>query len=600
MGQSEHILQSYVFKYKPYLIGSAILNLGYSLFTLVSIPLLIPFFHLLFDSPRDTSIKTSQIEVYLFDVFQNVIEEFGQEGALIRVCILFVLAIILRNAFRYFSLYVMAAVRNGIVSDLRVSLFGKIFRLPISYFNDEKKGDIISKSISDVTEVEWSILNFIEVIFRSPILLLGSLSIMLFISPFMTIIVLILVIITVVIIYLIGRPIKTISKNTQIELGLITSKIEEGVSSVRIVKSYNAESAMIHSFNQHISKFKDLMIRAFRLKDLGAPISESLGMAIVGTIMGIGATQVFDQKMSPEAFFAFIFAFYQVIEPAKALSRGYFNVRKGIAAAERINEILNISEVNDEGPNSMELLEPVQKINFENVIFHYEKDNEAVLNDISFVIEQGQKVALVGASGSGKTTIINILNRFYSPDSGMVKINGENIERYTTSSIRNKIGLVSQESVLFNDTVRNNLTFGKAGFSDNQLYHALKSAFALDFVKDLPNKINEVIGDNGMKLSGGQKQRLNIARAILHDPEILIFDEATSALDSASEKIVQKSIDELTKGRTSLVIAHRLSTIINSDLIILLEKGRIVGHGTHNKLLNENKLYQKLVEYQFL
>jgi len=209
-------------------------------------------------------------------------------------------------------------------------------------------------------------------------------------------------------------------------------------------------------------------------------------------------------------------------------------------------------------------------------------------------------VALVGASGSGKTTIINILNRFYSPDSGMVKINGENIERYTTSSIRNKIGLVSQESVLFNDTVRNNLTFGKAGFSDNQLYHALKSAFALDFVKDLPNKINEVIGDNGMKLSGGQKQRLNIARAILHDPEILIFDEATSALDSASEKIVQKSIDELTKGRTSLVIAHRLSTIINSDLIILLEKGRIVGHGTHNKLLNENKLYQKLVEYQFL
>ena len=600
MAHKEHTWQSYVIKYKSYLIGSALLNLGYSIFTLVSIPLIIPFFQLLFDTSPNNRENNSDLESYLFDQFQDVILLYGKEGALIRVCSLFVLAILLRNLFRYFSLFVMAPVRNGIVCDLREALYSKIYRLPISYFTDEKKGDIISKSISDVTEVEWSILNFIEVIFRSPILLIGSLSIMLFISPYMTSIVFLLVVLTILVIYFLGRPMKGISKRAQAELGQITSKIEEGVNSVRIVKSYNAESEMLSSFKKNLIHFKSLMIKAFRIKDLGAPISESLGMTIVGLLMIIGASQVFDQQMSPEAFFAFIFAFYQVIEPAKALSNGYFNVKKGIGAVERINHILESPDSEVDIENAVAINEPIEGISFNNVSFQYSSDKDNVLENITFKVQKGQKVAIVGASGSGKTTIINLLNRFYYPDQGDISINGKNINHYTLQSIRSKIGLVTQESILFNDTVRNNLSFGKTDFSDRNIEDALRSAYAFEFVNELPNRLDEIIGDNGMKLSGGQQQRLNIARAILHNPEVLIFDEATSSLDSASEKVVQKSIDKLTKERTSIIIAHRLSTIINSDLIILLDKGKIVGQGSHNKLLNENKLYQKLVEYQFL
>jgi subfamily B ATP-binding cassette protein MsbA len=600
MGNNNKKWYSYLSKYKGALIGSGLLNLGYSIFTLISIPLIIPFFQLLFENNSGITSSSSSLEIFIHRIFEALILQNGKEHALFVVCILFVLAIVVRNIFRYFSLYVMAPVRNGIVADLRVELFSKIFSLPITYFSEEKKGDLISKSIADVTEVEWSILNFIESIFRSPLLMLGALGIMIAISPIMTLVVMSLVICTILILRLVGKPIKNVSKTAQVALGNITSSIEEGITGVKVIKSYNAEASFKSSFAEKIDKFKTAMISAFRIRDLGAPISETLGMSIVGILMFIGAKQVFDNSLAPESFFAFLFAFYQVIEPAKTLSNGYFNIQKGMAAVDRINDVLNIKDDIKDHDEVLKLSSFTNEIEFKDVSFSYANAKEVAIDHVSFTIKKGSKVALVGPSGSGKTTIINLLSRFYSPTHGSILLDNKSIDKYDLTSLRSKIGLVTQDSILFNDTVKNNLSLGKKIYTDQDIQAALSFSYASEFVDQLDNGINEMIGDNGIKLSGGQKQRLNIARAILHKPEILIFDEATSALDTNSEKMVQKSIDEVSTGKTSIVIAHRISTIMNSDLIILLDKGKVNGIGNHTKLLNENKLYQELVKNQFI
>ncbi len=590
---------SYIYKYKTPIFFSALFNVGYSIFTLVSIPLIIPFFQLLFGKSSSITDSSSKLEVLMHNFFGGLIESEGQEGALLKVCIAFVIVIFIRNIFRYLSLYVMAPVRNGIVADLREKIHNKIFNLPISYFSEERKGDLLSKSISDVQEVEWSILNVIEAIFRSPILLIGSLGFMIYLSPWMTTMVIVLIVFTVIVLGFTGKNLRAISRNAQEGLGRLTSIIEESINGVKIIKSYNAEKEHSSRFGKENLAYKKEVIKAFRVKDLASPLSESLGMAIVGILMYFGAKEVFDSQLSPESFFAFLLAFYQAIEPAKALSNSYFNIQKGMAAVDRIQHVLDTeNDIQDPASNS-NWDQFTDSIEFINVDFAYKGSESLSLDKVSFKINKGEKVAIIGPSGSGKTTIANLLCRFFNVTNGTINIDGFAIEEIPMADLRGQIGLVTQDAILFNESILFNLTLGKADITTDKVISALKSANALEFIEPLHNGINHVVGDNGIRLSGGQKQRLSIARAILHDAQILIFDEATSALDTASERIVQSAIDELTKGRTSLIIAHRLSTIINADKIILLEAGKILEIGTHNSLIKHNKLYQSLIKNQF-
>lgn len=591
---------SYIYKYKTPVFLSAICNVGYSIFTLVSIPLIIPFFQLLFGRQSVISEDSSKLEIWMHQFFSGLIARDGSEGALLKVCLAFVLVILIRNIFRYLSLYVMAPVRNGIVGDLRGQLHAKIFDLPISYFSEERKGDLISKSIADVQEVEWSILNVIEAVFRSPILLIGSLSLMIYISPWMTAMVILLIIMTVMILSLTSKNLKRISHRAQSSLGKLTAILEESINGVKIIKSYNAEKNHNERFSTENESYKKSVIRAFRIKDLASPLSESLGMAIVGILMFLGAKEVFNSNMSPESFFAFLFAFYQVIEPAKALSNSYFNIQKGMAAVDRIKVVLQTDNDIFDSNSSPNWVKFDKDITFENVSFKYPNSLDFALENVNFSILKGEKTALIGASGSGKTTIAQLLSRFYNITSGSINIDGLDIKTISLQKLRNQFGLVTQDAILFNESIRFNLTLGKDQISENLIYAALQSANAMEFIIPMDKGIDTFIGDNGIKLSGGQKQRLSIARAILHDAQILIFDEATSALDNTSERIVQQAIDELSKNRTSLIIAHRLSTIVNADKIILLEKGKVKNIGTHNQLLANDTLYQSLIQTQFV
>lgn len=592
---------SYIYKYRTPISFSAIFNVFYSLLTLVSIPLIIPFFQLLFEREATQKDNESWVETYIYNFYETVIGGSGREQALLIVCVLFVVVILLRNVFRYLSLWVMAPVRNGIIADIRTQLHSKIFRLPTSYFSEERKGDLMSKSIADVQEVEWSILQVIETVFRSPILLVGALGIMIAINAKLTLMVLVLVAVTVLILGLTGKRLRAVSRKIQSSLGKLTSIIEESISGVRIIKTYNAESAHDDRFTKENNSYKKSMIKAFRLKDLSAPLSETLGMTIVGFLMYLGAKEVFEDQLSPESFFAFLFAFYQVIEPSKALSNAYFNIQKGMAAVDRIEGVLSFKEIVYDQNRLIQSWGGLQKqIKIDSLNFTYLGADVKALQNISLEINKGEKVAFVGPSGSGKSTLANIICRLYQSDQGSISIDDYPIQDIPLLQYRNHIGLVSQDPVLFNEDIRFNITLGKSGYDDKQIIEALTVANAWSFVEDLPNKISTKIGDSGMKLSGGQKQRLSIARAVLHKPDILVFDEATSALDTESEKIVQQSIDKLTKDRTSIIIAHRLSTIFNADKIVVFDKGKIVGIGDHDSLSQSNSLYKTLIKDQYI
>ncbi len=587
----------YIKKYSTPIFFSSLSNIFYAAFTLFSIPLIIPFFQLLFSTPQDTA--SNKFEAFMQSNFQWLLDQYGQSKALIIVCIAFVTTIAIRNIFKYLSLYIMAPVRNGIVADLRLSIYQKIFDLPIGYFSEEKKGNLISKSVADVQEVEWSILNVIEAVFRSPILLIGALALMIFINAQLTLIVFGLVLCIILILQFSSKKLRSSSRAAQSKLGILTSMIEEAINGVRVIKSFNAEKESTKRFNTENTNYKQAITRTLRIKDISSPLSETLGMSIVGILMYLGTQHVFESKMSPESFFAFIFAFYQVIEPAKALSNSYFNIQKGMAAVDRINEILQIKiDVKDPiNPLDWDLFQ--KQITISNVSFKYPNSNDTVLKDLSLTINKGDKIALVGPSGSGKTSIANLLCRFYLPTTGQLLIDGINLNMISNKDLRQNIALVTQESILFNDTVQFNLTLGKSHYTNTQIEDALRIANAWDFVSTMDQGILTVIGDNGMKLSGGQKQRLSIARAILSGARILIFDEATSSLDSNSEKLVQDAIDKLSKDKTLIVIAHRLSTIVNSDKIVLINQGRVQAQGRHDQLLLQNELYQEMVKNQF-
>lgn len=602
-------LLAFVKNYKLLVALSILSNILMALFTVVTIPAIIPFLQILFDRAPEMK-RTNIIPPLLFDPeglstyltyhFGRLMEQSGKEQTLLLVCLAIVLLFFLKNVFRYFSLFFMAPVRNGIVRDLRAHLFRKVIYLPLGYFSEKRKGDILSRVSADVQEVEWSILNVLEAIFREPLVIAGGLTFMLYVSPGLTFFVFILLLFTAFIIGGIGRTLKKNSAQVQKRLGMLIVTLEEALGGLRIIKGFNAENYQEHKFSEDNNYYRQLLTRLLRRRDLSSPLSEFLGITVVSVLLWYGARQVFSGELVAETFFAFLFAFYNVLEPAKKFSTAYYNIQKGIAAIQRVETILDAESDITEIPQPVSLTGFRSAIEYQEVSFKYPNSEEWVINRVSFSVPKGKIFALVGGSGAGKTTLTDLLPRFYDVSEGQIAIDGTDIRNLRLKELRGLLGIVSQEAILFNDTIYNNITFGLQGVSEKEVIEAAKIANAHEFITATPNGYQTITGDRGTRLSGGQRQRITIARAVLRNPPILILDEATSALDSESERLVQDALTKLMANRTALIIAHRLSTIQHADEIIVMDKGRIVERGTHQQLMQQNGHYQRLVALQAL
>ncbi len=599
-------LFQYIRRYANYAWLNVMCNILMVFFSLISIPMLIPFLDVLLkqtsSAPPSLPIPAYTIN-YLKDYFYYQLYElkirFGDERALIYVCVALAMSFFFKNLFRYLAVYFITPLRTGVVRDLRQKLFEKSVRLPLSYFSEERKGDLMSRVMNDVGEVEWSILNVLEAIVREPLGIIGALTIMIILSPHLTLFVLVLMLVTGVIIGGIGRVLKRESRLSQEKLGNIVSVLEEGLSGMRVIKGFNAEKYQINKFSTENNAYRRVMNSAIRRRDLSSPLTEFLGISIVCVLVWYGFKQVQSGELTPSKFIAFLYAFFTVIDPAKSLSQAYYNIQKGAAALERINYMLDADENITDAPDAVEKKSFNTAIEFKNVSFNYMNEPEKkVLKHINLTIPKGKIIALVGASGSGKSTLADLVPRFYDTVEGEILIDGINIKKIKLHDLRALLGIVTQEALLFNDTVSNNIIFGKENFNPNDIHRAAEAAQAYDFIGLMPEKFDTNIGDRGTKLSGGQRQRLTIARALLRNPDILILDEATSALDSESEQLVQIALNTLMRGRTALVIAHRLATIKEADLIIVLKDGEIIERGTHDSLVQLGGEYSKLVLMQ--
>jgi ABC-type multidrug transport system fused ATPase/permease subunit len=599
-------LLQYFRPYRTLLLLALLSNLLMSLFMIVSIPVLQPFLNILFGgggigkaAPASGATSSfAKIEGRIDGYFEQLIAAQGRENALLIVCVFLVLVFFGKNLFRYLSMYFLAPVRNGIVRDLRQRLVEKMLRLPLSYFTESRKGDLMSRITADVQEIEWSIVGMVESVAREPIVMLGSLAFMVYVSPGLLFFVLGLMLFAGLIIGRLGRTLKKQSAEAQGRLGSVGSLLEETLGGLRIIKGFNAEKWQSERFFTENRAYARNMTVLFRRRDLASPLSEFLGIAAVSVLLWFGAKQVFAGQMSAATFITFLYAFYNIIEPAKNLSGAFYNIRKGMGALERVEAVLDADEPIRDAPNAREIHHFQDKIEFKNLYFSYQNAERAALDGVSFTLERGKVLALVGASGAGKSTIADLLPRFYDPTGGQVLLDGQDIRDLRLRDLRQLMGIVSQEAILFNDSVRNNITFGLEAYTEEDLIAAAKAANAHEFISQLPQGYDNNIGDRGGKLSGGQRQRLTIARALLKNPPILILDEATSALDSESEKLVQEALDTLLKNRTALVIAHRLSTVQHADEILVLDQGRIVERGTHATLIEKGGIYQKLVALQ--
>jgi subfamily B ATP-binding cassette protein MsbA len=530
-------------------------------------------------------------------VFSKVIIVYGKEDALVFLCILVVVAFLLKNLSRYFALYFTAPIRNGMVKDIRQAIYNKILKLPLSYFTNKKKGDIISRMSVDMTEIDYSILSFIEVVFRDPLSIILYIASLLYISPQLTLIVFIILPLTGLVIGRIGKSLRETSSAGQIAMGNIISLFEESLSGLRIIKAFNAESFSSKKFLEENDHYKRLMTTVSQKRDLSAPLTEFLSIMVLALIIWYGGKLVLGSNamLSPENFIFYCVVFSQIIPPAKSFSTAYFNIQKGMASFKRILKILDAEVKIMEHDKAIEINRFNDKIEFKNVSFCYDK--EYVLKNINLTIAKGKTIALVGRSGAGKSSLADLLPRFYEPAEGEIFIDGVSIKEYKLDSLRKMMGIVTQESILFNDSISNNIAFGR-NVSENEIKNAAVTANADEFIRQFDKNYDYVIGNRGEKLSGGQRQRINIARAVLNNPSILILDEATSSLDTESEKYVQDAVQKLMKNRTTLVIAHRLSTIQNADEIIVIEKGEILERGSHSKLINKNGIYKKLYDLQ--
>ena len=589
-------------------IGSAFLNVFFNIlsvfFSVFSLAMLIPVLDVLFNNDFQKlvaekpkagfSIDTLKDQFYFF--LAEIIQENGKEEALIIICGALILMTTLKNLFKYLAMFFIANIRNNVVRDIRNQLYAKVLALPLSYFSEERKGNVISKMTADVQEVEWSIMTSLEAVFREPIAIVVFLGALIYTSPQLSIFILVLLPIAGLLIGQIGKSLKKTSVQSQSKLGDLLSTIEETLTGLRIIKAFNAEETSRKRFVGQNQSYANLMIRMYRKRDLASPLSEWMGVVAVSVVLLFGGRLVFEGDLSASSFIGFLALFSQLIIPAKALSSASYHVQRGSASMDRINEILSADNRIIEVAKPVDIQNFSKGVSYKNVSFKYQ--NDPVLKDLSLDIKKGETVALVGPSGSGKSTIADLLPRFYDVQEGAIEIDGINIKEMGVQSLRSILGIVTQQSILFNDTIANNIDFGEGSHTEEEIIRAAKIANAHEFIKQLENGYATNIGDGGGKLSGGQRQRISIARAILKNPPILILDEATSALDTQSEKLVQEALENLMKNRTSLVIAHRLSTIQNADKIVVIEAGKIKEVGTHNELIRQGALYKKLYDLQ--
>lgn len=601
-----HQLLPFIKKFKKHVIFNVFFNLLYALFSALAFVSLIPMLKVLFDK---TAVITKapvwkgifKIKDYGEQLLNYKISSFIQGGnpqlALIIAIALVISTFLLKNLFGYFGSQHMMYLKNGVLTDLRKTMFNKIINLPVSFYSKRQKGDVMARILGDINEVQNSFFILLELIIREPATIVFSLIIMFTISWQLSIFVLGFIPIAGFLISRIGKSLKKNSLKQQQESGRLISTVEESLTGLKIVKGYNAESIFGNKFFTSADTILKLSNKIGLKNNLAGPVSEVLGIATIAILLWYGGKLVLvDKIIEGETFIAFMGLAYAILTPAKAISKASYRVKNGLAAADRVFEILHEEDQMPDLPNAKEVKTFNDKISIENISFKY--DENYVLKNFSVEVPKGKTVALVGQSGSGKSTIANLVTRFYDVNEGEIFIDGNNIKNVTKKSLRHQMGLVTQDSILFNDTIKNNILLGKPDATEDEIIEALKIANAWEFVSQLPNGIETNVGDAGNNFSGGQKQRLSIARAVLKNPPIMILDEATSALDTESEKLVQEALENMMKNRTSIVIAHRLSTIQNADQIIVMQKGEILEQGTHQELLAKNGMYKKLVEMQ--
>lgn len=594
----------YGLDYTYYGVLNIVFNILYAIFSALAFVSFIPMLDVLFKQTKEVYIEPeysgiSNIREYLEDYFNYYISrqlETDISSTLILVVGIVIFFFLMKNLFNYLALYNITFVKNGLLKNLRGKLYSKVISMPISYFLNKKKGDLMSRITADILEIQTSYLSILELMVREPLTILFTLIVMFTISPELTLFVILFIPISGFIISIIGKKLRKDSKEVQQQQSNFLSMIDETISGQKVIKSFLSESFFNQKFdsiNEMLYKFSNKVINR---KNLAGPFSEFMGILVIGVLLWFGGKMVLiNETISGTTFIVFMGLAYNILTPAKNLSKSFYSIKKGNAAAERVFEIIEFKPANDS--NRDQLLETFKdKIEFKNVDFSYGQSK--ILDKISFTIKKGQSVALVGSSGSGKTTIANLLNGFYNSDSGSISIDGMEISSITRESLYKKISIVTQESILFNDTIMNNIRIGDLDSIDGDIINAAKEANAHEFILEQSEKYDTNIGDYGGKLSGGQKQRLTIARAMLKSPSILILDEATSSLDSESEKKIQDAIDKLMLDKTSLIIAHKFSTIKKCDKIILIDKGRIVAEGTHDELINSNSSYKNMNELQ--
>lgn len=594
----------YITPYWRYVGLNILFNLMGIFFGLFTITLAIPFLGLLFGTEKpvtslpDFSLSAEYMQAAFNYFITGVIQESGREAALIRMSLLVLLMFFLKNLCRYLAMYFLAPVRNGVIMDIRNALFDKVLILPLSFYSNERKGDIMARMNNDVQEIEWSVIGAIEMVFRDPPTVIVYLITLFVMSPSLTMFSLILIPLAGLLIGKIGKSLKRSSDAGMKQTGDLLSIIEETLGGLRIIKAFRAESQLNRRFTTMNDGLRRVMNRIYRKKDLASPLSELMGSAVIVSIMWYGGSSVLsgDSSLSPEVFMTFILVFTQILPPIKAITQAYYNLQKGRASMDRVNQILDAENTIPERENPRSIQKLATKVEFKNISFDY--IGAPVINQVSFNLEKGKTIALVGPSGSGKSTLADLLSRFYDVKSGEITINGVDLRDLKLSDLRGLMGIVSQESILFNDTVFNNIALGNLDVTKEAVMEAAKLANAHDFIQGLENGYDTMIGDRGSKLSGGQRQRLSIARAVLKNPDILILDEATSALDTESERLVQDALSVLMKNRTSLVIAHRLSTIRHADEILVLDQGKIIERGTHDVLISQGGMYKRLCDLQ--